>query len=140
MKAYKITDETTGTRISTDLNEFHHASIQNMLDADFSQEDLGIHMDEDGEYCDNENGEIIDPDFELVEGYTAIAYWTGNEWKTEVFESFLVEEIEIESEGLEDPNPAYYFRYLITFQDGQKREFTSSNMSGNLSPFISECE
>ena len=127
--------------VEKEMEKLSEATCQELIENGWSHDDVGGYtienMDEENEkYIDDETGEEIDLSEETVDDLYSISYWDGSNWKTDIFGRDDFEEIEITLERLEDPNPAYYFRYNIIFSDGESIEATDSNMSGSFSPYL----
>jgi hypothetical protein len=126
-------------------SEIARATFRHWDEAGFTKNDMGLKNvgeNEDGE----ELFESLDGDFdgqktfdEIMDEKTdwwAVKYWDGNNYHTLVFEYYST--IEAEIEKLDNPSPAYYFRWNLHFTDGEIVFCTTSNMSGSLSPFFDE--
>lgn len=123
---YAIIGERRSRKFLAD-EELKTATFADLYSAGWTLADLGFSSKK--EYEENQDKETE---------YYSVVYWNGNNWKTDIwareevhFENGLIKE-------LENPNPAFYFRYAITLDDGEEINVYQSNMSGGLSPYCIE--
>lgn len=106
-----------------------------------SRDYLGIYEGDDGDYYYSEDDSKANMD-DLVDGLFVIQYWTGSNYKTDIYSYMDMEKVEIELIEREDlnPKPAVVFVYELRFHNGDTKLATFSNISGKLSPYYKVME
>ena len=129
------------TRYFVDVKEIETATIGDMMDADWDNDWCGIWKegeDEDGETLykgyDFDGLKTLEEVKEVETDWSVLSYWNGNNWETDLFEDYDIEDVIILHREDREGSPKYSFSYDIIMKDGEIVECQISNESGSLSP------
>lgn len=130
------------------IDEIEYATIEDLFKyTDWSLEEKGLKRvgkNEDGEDLyqsearDFVGKKTYDEIKDIETDIKCVKYSDGNNFKMDIIDSFVTEEFIVENNDERQINPAYYFLYTLISKDGEKINVTTSNISGNLSPYYIE--